>query len=94
MVFRAVVVVFSLAAVAITAVHLRAEQARAVARALRSEAEWIDLRRELWDLQVRAARLRAPDRVHHWMDAFGGAPEERSAPTVATGTGKAHAAGR
>jgi hypothetical protein len=54
----------SFAAIAIGVVQLRAEQARCAARLLGMEAQKVSLRRELWSLQARTARLRAPQRVH------------------------------
>lgn len=44
-------------------VHLRAEQTRSAAAKLRLESEWIRLRSELWGVQTRMARARAPDRI-------------------------------
>jgi len=67
---RVGVVLLGMFAIALTAVHLRVEQTRSAARTLRIESEWIDLRRQRWALQTRAARLRAPDllrnRVETW----------------------------
>jgi len=45
-------------------VRLRMEQDRCATRVLRLEARWVDLRRECWALQTRAARLRSPQRIH------------------------------
>lgn len=53
--------------IALGVVYVRTEGARSAVRALRHESEWINLRRELWQLQTQVARLRAPDRVHDRM---------------------------
>ena len=58
------------AGIALTVVHLRAEQTRCVARMVQLDAEWVRLRRELWGLQTRIARLRAPERIHDRVAAF------------------------
>ena len=52
------------AGVAIALIHLRAEQTRCAAKILTIESEWVRLRRELWTVQTRIARLRAPTRLH------------------------------
>lgn len=52
------------AAIALSVVHLRAEQTRCAARVLRIESDWVRLRGDLWSLQTRIARMRAPDRIH------------------------------
>ncbi|UCF33103.1 MAG: hypothetical protein JSV78_12295 [Phycisphaerales bacterium] len=62
------VVAFSL--VALGVVYLRTEQSRSAAEALKLEAEWIELRRERWTLQARAARLRTPERIHECVQTF------------------------
>lgn len=49
---------------ALAVVHLRAEQTRCAASILRMESEWVRLRSELWGVQTRMARARAPDRIH------------------------------
>ena len=51
------------ASLALTMVHLRAEQTRSAAAKLRLESEWVRLRSELWGVQTRMARARAPDRI-------------------------------
>jgi hypothetical protein len=58
----ALLAAFALTALAV--VHLRAEQTRAVARALAIESQSVELRRELWRLQTGVARLKAPGRIH------------------------------
>ena len=45
---------------ALCVVHLRTEQARVAAEILSSQARQIELRRELWTLQMAVARLRTP----------------------------------
>lgn len=52
------------ASLALAVVHLRAEQTRSAASILRMESEWVRLRSELWGVQTRMARARAPDRIH------------------------------
>lgn len=52
------------ASLALTVVHLRAEQTRCASSILRIESEWVRLRSELWGVQTRMARARAPDRIH------------------------------
>ena len=54
--------------IAFAVVHLRVEQTRCAARILRSESRWMGLRREWWALQTRAARFRAPTRIHERID--------------------------
>lgn len=61
---RGCVVIAAFAALAFLVVVLRTEQARCTARILATEAKWVEARRELWTLQVRSARLRAPQQVH------------------------------
>ena len=79
------------AAVALALVEVRAEQARSAASALAAEAEWIQLRRELWSLQTQVARLRTPTQVHDRVEWFnvgisppGGLPETDYEPAPAT----------
>jgi len=57
-----------LAAVAVALVHLRTEQTRATARMLAAETRRNQLRRELWSLQVRTARLKSPARIRERID--------------------------
>ena len=52
------------ATLALAVVHLRVQQTRCAAAILRSESEWLRLRSELWSVQTRMARARAPDRIH------------------------------
>ena len=56
------------AGIALTLVVLRVEQARCAARTVALEAEWVQTRRELWRLQSRVARLRAPGRLRDRME--------------------------
>ena len=58
------------AGIALTVVHLRAEQTRCAARMVAIDADWVRLRRDLWGLQTRIARLRAPERIHDRVAAF------------------------
>jgi hypothetical protein len=55
--------ILALAGVALAVVFLRAEQTRCAARTLAMESRRIELRSELWALQTRAARLRAPHQI-------------------------------
>ena len=68
---RACGVLTILTAVAIAAVHMRVEQTRCAARLLSVEADRVQIRRELWETQARAARLRSPQRVHDRLDSGG-----------------------
>ena len=52
------------AVIALSVVHLRAEQTRCAARVLKIESDWVRFRGDLWSLQTRIARMRAPDRIH------------------------------
>jgi hypothetical protein len=61
---RKCVIIAGFAALALGVVVLRTEQARCTARILATEAKWVEARRDLWTLQVRSARLRAPQQVH------------------------------
>ena len=67
---RVCVVLLALSAIALLAVHLRVEQTKSAARALRIESDWLTLRREQWELQARAARLRAPERLRDCLAAW------------------------
>jgi hypothetical protein len=58
------VLIAAFAVLALIVVVLRAEQARCTARILATEEKWVEARRDLWTLQVRSARLRAPQQVH------------------------------
>lgn len=68
---RGLLLLLVLTGLALGVVHLRAEQARSSARALRAEAEWIALRNELWAVRTHIARLRAPEQVRTRADYFG-----------------------
>lgn len=57
-------------AIALTVVYLRAEQTRCAARMAAMDADWVRLRSDLWGLQTRNARLRAPERIHDRVAAF------------------------
>lgn len=61
---RASALLATFAALALGVVHLRAEQTRSAARVLKIESDWVRLRGDLWSLQIRNARMRAPDRIH------------------------------
>lgn len=81
-VFRAGVLAGALVMLALTLVHLRAEQARYAARILALESRRIALRRELWAAQTTIARLRAPGHLHDRMQWFdmGLAPPSEGGP--------------
>lgn len=64
---RVCVVAAALVVIALVVVHLRAEQTRSAARLLTLESRWVQLRREAWTLQTRAARLQTPQRLHERM---------------------------
>ncbi len=68
-VFRACGLFAALGAVAVMLVHLRAEKVRCAARILAMDSERTQLRRELWRVQTRSARLRAPRRLHERVEA-------------------------
>lgn len=61
---RASIVALAMAALALAVVGLRAEQTRRAAKVLSLESRWVQLRRDQWSMQARAARLRTPDRLH------------------------------
>ena len=65
---RVVGLLLALGAVAVALVHLRTEQTRATARMLAAETRRNHLRRELWSLQVRTARLKTPARIRERID--------------------------
>lgn len=69
---RVCLLVCALAGLAVGTVQLRSEQARCAARLLRVESQWIELRRERWALQTRAARLRAPQRLRERIESLPG----------------------
>jgi len=51
------------AVLAVWLVHLRAEQMRMTAKMLSAQTRRVHLRRELWVLQTRLARAKAPGRI-------------------------------
>ena len=57
---RACFLIGAFSLVAITAVHLRAEQTRCASELAHLESRWVALRREWWDLQTRTARIKTP----------------------------------
>lgn len=61
---RGCVLLAAFAVIALAVVHLRAEQTRCASRALKIESDCVRLRGDLWSLQTRMARMRAPDRIH------------------------------
>ncbi len=58
------------ATLAVAVVHLRSEQTRTASRLAAMDADWVQVRRDLWSLQTRTARLRAPQRIHDRVAAF------------------------
>jgi hypothetical protein len=58
------VLLLAMAGVAMGTVYVRSEQSRAAGAALRHEAKCHDLRRDLWAMQTRLARLRSPSQIH------------------------------
>lgn len=56
------------AVVAVALVNLRTEQTCATARMLAAQTRRNQLRRELWSLQVRTARLKTPARIRERVD--------------------------
>lgn len=65
---RLVALLLAFGVVAVALVHLRTEQTRATARMLAAETRRNHLRRELWSLQVRTARLKTPARIRERID--------------------------
>lgn len=61
---RVCLLIACFAAVALGVVRIRVEQTRCAARVLNLESQWVELRREWWALQTRAARFRTPQRIH------------------------------
>ena len=49
-------------------VHLRAERTRCEATTANLEGQWVVLRRDWWDLQARAARLKTPKHIRDLAD--------------------------
>ena len=62
--------IFYFAIVALTLVCLRGAQTQSAARTLRLEARRTELRSELWSLETRAARLRAPRQIRERVDVL------------------------
>lgn len=77
--------VLSFGVLAVGLVHLRSEQVRSAAVALKWESEWINLRRETWKVQAEIARLRAPGSIHDRTKWF---QTDLVAPSTPTGMGK------
>lgn len=67
---RGCFLLISFTAIALTVLHLRSEQTRCAARLASMDARWVELRRDLWGVQTRIARLRAPERIHDRITAF------------------------
>lgn len=61
---RGTILLLGFTILALSVVYLRAEQARSAASILRMESDWVRLRSELWKVQTRLARARAPNRIH------------------------------
>lgn len=59
-----------LAAIALGVVAMRQAQASTAVRVLAHESQWVSLRRELWQVQARVARLKSPVRVFHRVGWF------------------------
>lgn len=76
-VLRTTAVALAFALIAVALIHLRTAQTRAAASLLRMEAQRIALRRELWEIETRNARLRAPAHIHEAADRL---PIELDAP--------------
>lgn len=53
---------------AVVLVHLRAEQVRMTAGMLNAQTQRMHLRRELWELQTRLARVKSPRRILERME--------------------------
>lgn len=60
---RVCFLIAAFAGMAMATVHLRAERARCAATIATLDAQWVLLRREWWDLQARAARLKTPEHI-------------------------------
>lgn len=60
---RTVGLFVAFAVVGLVLVWIRSAQADAASRLLHMEAQRIALRRELWEIETRTARLRAPARI-------------------------------
>ena len=70
-ILRGCVLLGCFTAIALVVVHLRSEQTRCAARLAGMDGRWVELRRELWGVQTRVARLRSPERIHDRVAAFG-----------------------
>lgn len=62
-VLRALGLLGMFVSVALVVVHLRGERRRCETKIVRMELRKGELRRALWDLQSRTARLRSPNRI-------------------------------
>lgn len=67
---RACALMLLFATLALAVVWIRAEQTRALARAVQLEGQRVSLRRDLWRAQANVARLRAPTRLYDSLDLF------------------------
>jgi len=67
---RGAIMLAIFAGIALTVVHLRGEETRCAARILAHESRQVALRRDLWSLQGRIARLRTPERVRDRVASF------------------------
>lgn len=76
-ILRTTGLVGGLALIALGLIHVRSAQTRTAASLLRMEAERIALRRELWEIETRTARLRTPARI---MEAAERLPAELTPP--------------
>jgi hypothetical protein len=67
---RAAALLLTFAVIALTVIHLRAEQMRAAARIHNLELAQRRLHQNAWELQMRIAQLKTPDqirdRVERW----------------------------
>lgn len=68
--FRGCLILAAFAALGLVVVHLRGEQTRCMARALRMESDCRALRRDLWLVQSQVSRLRSPGSLHHRLYRF------------------------
>ena len=62
---RLVLVIFSLAAIAVGQVHIRRADATVCHEIQQLQRRQVSLRRRLWDQQVRLGYLTAPDELRH-----------------------------
>lgn len=63
--------IVGLGVIALGLVALRIAQARSASRALQREGEWVAMRRDLWSVQTRVARLKTPGQVRTRAERFG-----------------------